>query len=95
MLGPLFELVCLACQSLAGVGTPSLSYAQLVLPPVLLEQLEQPAQVASLQPASEPWRARVVPANVGEDWSLPRGRSLSVYLTPSPERCAPLVEMKF
>ena len=96
MVRPLFELVCLMCQAWPTAGAaPPLSLLQ--------EQLRLPAQVASelagLEgPHGEPSLELVPPCranSVGGQWGLERGLHLQLYLTPSPQHCAPLLEMAF
>lgn len=89
MLPPMFELVCALCQVgavISGlppsdpVGSAALA-AEGVQPTFLLEPIAPvPAPTA---------------ASIGEEWQLSDGRSLSLNLTPTRERCAPLLEMTF
>ncbi len=96
MVRPLFELVCLMCQAWPAAGAaPPLSLLQ--------EKLRLPAQVASeladFEGAHAERSLELVPpcraSSVGGQWGLERGRRLQLYLTPSPQHCAPLLEMAF
>jgi len=91
MLRPIFELVCLACQALTAPAPAASGHGELSL------RVELAATATSLPSGNTTLRPPrgSAPPNIGDDWTLARGRSLSVYLTPSPERCAPLMEMKF
>lgn len=88
MLPPMFELVCALCQ---------LGPAMASAPATRLIASVQPAWAAPAPFVLEPIATLpVAPAtSLGEQWELSGGRSLSLNLTPTKERCAPLLEMTF
>ena len=93
-----FELICVLCQSLA----PPPTTAQLLDAGWLAEQrvlilqasLDAPVVAEALDVRVRPTPTAVDPS-LGEDWTLPGGRALRLNLTPTPERCAPLMALTF
>jgi hypothetical protein len=106
---PLYELVCWACQSWvasAWVLPPSsliASYAHQTarLGAELSISVQLATELQHIEGGLQPVPATRVatlgpgPLSIGDAWTLQRGRELSVFLTPSLQRCAPLVEMRF
>ena len=91
MVHPSFELVCWACGQLLGAAPNAGGLLQLDVSALSL-QAELSSQVTD-QP-SVPSRAPD-PLSVGRVWPVRDGLELSLFLTPTPERCAPLLEMTF
>ena len=87
-----FELVCVLCQSLAQ-PTPALD-------PGLIDwtwRIEAHASIEDAFVTPRPQVRALPPANpsLGEEWTLRGGRELRLNLTPTPDRCAPLVALTF
>lgn len=86
-----FELVCWACGQL--LGAPALPAALLLLemPALALSSTHAPALVG--EPLAAPRRLESV--SLGGVWPMSDGVELSLFVTPTPQRCAPLLEMTF
>jgi len=91
MLSSLFQLVCLVCQATSPSSSPPTPLS-LSLPSALVAPTPH-ARPALVGPPPVPVRTPA-PA-LGDVWTLDRGRRLMLNLTPTPERCAPLLEMTF
>ena len=98
MVRPMFALVCWLCQAwpaVPGVVTPySLDAEQLQITavgPAVMENASLPLPEALLYRAPQ----SSTKTSVGERWRLGEGRELTLYLTPSPAQCAPLMKMRF
>jgi hypothetical protein len=95
MLPPMFELVCALCQLGSALADPPASgvgeSATRLFAGVQLAwatpgtSLLAPVATLPVYPG----------ASLGEQWQLSGGRALSLNLTPTRERCAPLLEMTF
>lgn len=98
MVHAAFELICVLCQSVAQPAASTvmlLDAALLVDQRVLIVQASFRPQVFGTAAVSAPSTAAVAGKSLGEQWLLPGGRELRLNLTPTPDRCAPLVELTF